>query len=204
MVKKAQSHQQIIDAAMDLAAERGWPAVTLADVAVRVGLPLAEVYGHFPSRNAILRGLMQHIDHLMLEGEVESGASVRDRLFDVAMRRFEALLPYRPALRAIVKDSGDPVSLARGVCRFGHSMALLLEAAGVSSSGVGGLARVGGMAAVYLSAMRVWLDDETGELSRTMAALDKALRRAGTIVAMMERRCSPARPPHVAETSQEA
>lgn len=206
MVKNARIPQHIIDAAMGLAAERGWQAVTLADVALRAELPLAEVYSHFHSRDDILRGLMAQIDERMLQGDLEPEASVRDRLFDVTMRRLEALVPYRPALRAILNDGGGggPLGLVSGACRFSRSMALLLEASGVSSGGLGGLARVGGMAAIYLSVMRVWLEDDTADMSRTMAALDKALRRADGLACRMWRRSGPATPPPSGEAPQEA
>lgn len=195
MARKTQIHQQIIDAAMDLAAERGWQAVTLADIALRTGLPLAEVYHHFRSRNDILRGFMDMIDERMMSGNVEAGGTTRDRLFEVAMRRFEALQPYRPAVRAILRQgSGDPVTALCGAQRFARSMGLLLEAAAVSSAGLGGLLRIKGMAAVYLYAMRTWLEDDTVDLSRTMAALDKGLRRADSLAAMWCRTPSAAPP----------
>lgn len=197
MVKKTQLPQHIMDAAMELAAERGWQAVTLADVAARARLPLTEVYSHFRSRNDILQAFLDHIDERMLHVEVETGSPPRDRLFDVAMRRFEALTPYKRAVRAILRDGGgDPVTALCGAQRFGRSMCLLLEAAGISSGGLGGLARVNGMAAVYLYAMRTWLNDDTPDMARTMATLDKALRRADTVAgAVWRHRGDAAAPP---------
>jgi hypothetical protein len=39
----------------------------------------------------------------------EPDGSPHDRLFELLMRRFDALRPYRPALRAIIRDSvGEP------------------------------------------------------------------------------------------------
>ena len=53
----------------------------------------------------------------------------------------------------------------------------MLEAADVDTSGAGGAVRTLGLASVYASVFRVWLDDSDPGLARTMAALDRRLRR---------------------------
>ncbi len=40
------------------------------------------------------------------------------------------------------------------------------------------LARTKGLALIYFNAFRVWLDDDTPDMARTMAALDRGLARA--------------------------
>lgn len=188
MVKKTQLPQHILDAALDLTAERGWHRITLADVAVRAKLPLTEVYGHFPNRTAILRAWFDRLDHAMIAGEVEAEAGTRDRLFDVVMRRLDAMAPHKEAVRRLVRDGGRaPVAAVCGVPRMARSLALMLEAAGVPTGGLGGLARIEGMGLVYAYTVRAWLADDTADLSRTMAALDKALRRAEDAAAMIWR-----------------
>jgi len=200
----AKKTQHLIDAALDLAAEKGWQAVTLADVAVRAKQPLAEVYVHFQSRNDILRAFLARIDEQMMSGEVDADASPRDRVFEVTMRRFEALTPHKQAVRSILRQGVDPVTALCGARRFARSMALLLEAAGIGSAGLTGLVRVNGMAAIYLYTMRCWLRDDTPDLARTMAALDTALRRADSVAGSL-RRCGAARSSHIpsAETQPE-
>ena len=54
----------------------------------------------------------------------------------------------------------------------------MLEAAGISSVGLAGSLRIKGLALVYLNALRVWLEDDSPDMARTMAAVDKGLRRA--------------------------
>jgi len=54
----------------------------------------------------------------------------------------------------------------------------MLEAAGVSADGISGLIRVKGLAAVYASVFHTWLDDDDPGLAKTMARLDRRLRRA--------------------------
>lgn len=188
MVKKTQLPQHIVDAALALAAEHGWGRVTLADVALRARLPLPEVYEHFPTKAAILGAWFDRLDRAMIAGELEAEAGCRDRLFDVVMRRLDAMAPHKEAVRAMVRQGGgDPVTALCGARRMMRSLALMLEAAGISASGLGGLLRVEGMGLVYAYAMRAWLGDDSPDLSRTMAALDKALRRAEWLAAMVWR-----------------
>lgn len=57
-------------------------------------------------------------------------------------------------------------------------MALALELAGISSSGLSGALRVKGLLVAYGDAFRTWLGDDSQDLTPTMAALDRNLRRA--------------------------
>jgi len=65
-----------------------------------------------------------------------------------------------------------------GVPALLNSMRWMLEAAGVSASGWIGAARVKLLLGIYLSVLRVWLADDSPDMTRTMAALDSRLRRA--------------------------
>jgi hypothetical protein len=105
--------------------------------------------------------------------------SRRDRLFDVLMRRFDAAAPYRAGVRALLADARrDPSMALCAAPRLLRSMTWSLEAAGIRTGGIVGTVRVKALAAVYLSVMRVWVDDESPDMAATMAALDGRLRRA--------------------------
>ena len=180
MVRKADIPKHVIETAMRLAAESGWKDLSLAEIAQAAELPLSKVYPVFSSKQAILTGLMRRVDAEVLAdedvGDLEDSA--RDRLFDVLMRRFDALQPYKEAIGNIVYDQArDPLAACAGLAALRRSMALMLEAAGLSASGVKGLLRVKGLTAIYLASLRVWLRDDSPDLARTMAALDGYLRR---------------------------
>ena len=180
--KKPDIPNQVIDAALALAAERGWRDLTLADIAEAAKLPLSQVYPAYASKAAILRGFTRRIDAAVLASE-ESGVdggegSARDRLFDVLMRRFDALKPHRQALGKIVFDEArDPVSALCGLGRLERSMAAMLEAARLSAGGLRGLLRAKALGLAYLAALRVFLGDDSPDLAATMAALDRSLGR---------------------------
>ncbi len=59
-----------------------------------------------------------------------------------------------------------------------RSMAAMLEAASVASDGLAGALRQNGLLAIHYAVSRVFDGDETGDLSKTMAALDNRLKTA--------------------------
>ena len=101
--------------------------------------------------------------------------------------------PHRDGIDAIIRDSiGDTEAAVCVLPRFLCSMAWMLEAAGVSSAGISGLLRTKGLAVIYLGALWAWLGDDTPDKSRTMAALDRGLRRAEWLIGLACRGVAPA------------
>lgn len=188
MSRKAPAADRIVTAALELAAEQGWSRTTLAAIAARAGLGLAELHAEFPDRAAIVAAFLDRIDREVLAAAPEAGDRPRDRLFDVIMRRFDALAPHKAAILAMLRDAPfDPAGSLMLVPRFGRSLAWMLEAAGLSAAGLCGLARVQGLAAVYAAAFRAWTRDDSPDQAATMAALDRALRRAEGLAGLCDR-----------------
>ena len=192
MVKKATSRQpgpdRVLDAALKLASGMRWRDVSMEMIAEESGASLGRVYELFPSRMALLNAFIRRTDKAVLAGHDFGDASepVRERLLDVIMRRLDALAPYKDAVASITRDLGrDPGALLCAGPAFMNSMAWSLEAAGVSASGLPGIVRTKGLAAIYLSAIRVWLRDDTQDQSETMAYIDKNLKRAESAMSMM-------------------
>jgi ubiquinone biosynthesis protein COQ9 len=173
--------ERLVAAALSLAAEQGWRRLGMAEIAETAGLSLAETYAIARSKHAILAALRRQVDEAMLAGGVVGGDSPRDRLFDVLMRRFEALRPYRAGLRAILRDSvGSPALLGMlpGLLR---SMGWTLTAAGLPASGCRGRIARRVVGAIYVSLLPAFFRDEGRDLGSTMAVLDKRLRQVEAI-----------------------
>lgn len=170
-----------VDAAMDLAAAQGWAGLTLADIAQAAGLPLSEMLRRYPSKIALLDEFQRRMDQQMLPGPEEdaAGDGPRDRLFAVIMRRFDAMAPHRQALTAIWRDTRrDPLALCAGLKGLERSLMWMLEASGLDSGGLAGIARRKGLGLIYLDVLKTWRDDDSADMAKTMAALDKRLKRA--------------------------
>ncbi len=93
-----------IDALMALLAEHSFEQIGLAEVAGQAGIKLSQLRTEFGSTLAILAAHIKDIDRTVLAGGDADMAEepVRERLFDVLMRRLEALAPYKEAVRSIM------------------------------------------------------------------------------------------------------
>ena len=161
-------------------AEHGWHGVSMRAVAAEAGLETAELRRRFATPQAILLAHDQAVDAGVVAGTVDDPTSTpRDRLFDVLMRRLDELAPHRAGVVRLWDDL--PRTPLLGLTLAGQlpvSMAWMLEAAALSASGVKGALRVQGLGLVWLATLRAWVEDDSADLSATMAALDRALDQA--------------------------
>lgn len=175
------------EALMTLLADRSWSQISLADVSRQACISLAELRQSAPCKEALLPALSAEIDSKVLEGLDKNDETLppRDRLFDVLMRRLEAMAPYRPGLRRLAQEGvRAPLAGLAVACSIDRAMPWMLEAAGIGSSGLAGRIKAKALAAIYLSAVKVWLDDDAADLGKTMGALDKGFERAGRLMAL--------------------
>ena len=116
-----------------------------------------------------------------------TGEPVKERLFDVLMRRLEALAPYKLGLEGISDwTRRDPLAAAAINRVVVNSMRFMLEAAGIESEGPVGAFKLQGLALAWMRVLRVWFRDDDPGLASTMAALDRELTRGGGFVARAE------------------
>jgi AcrR family transcriptional regulator len=185
---------QVQDTALALALTMGWHSVSMADIALASNIGLGDLLKLYPSKSAVIRGFVDRIDDIMLDGltMADLDEPVRDRLFDLIMARFDALLPYRDSLIAVSRaQTRDPLGTLCLLMRVRRSLTLMLEGAGLSTSGLRGQLRLKGLALIYANTIRVWVDDDSSDMAKTMAALDQGLARAEKIVTS----CQPKSPP---------
>ena len=176
MLDQATPSGRMIAAAMKLAAERPWREIALLDIAEGAGLTLAEVRTAFHDKADLVRGFIRATDDAVLRQvkKPQPSESARDALFEVIMARLDLLAPYKPAIRSILEDAEpDPRTLRAAL----NSQYWMLQAAGVDAAGARGRLRTLGLASVYASVLRTWLEDDDPGQARTMAALDRRLRR---------------------------
>jgi AcrR family transcriptional regulator len=177
---------RILAAALAQAAAKSWADVTLLDIAEAAEVPLADLRGLFASKTAIIAALLRAVDDEVLKRTPKrsEGQEARDRLFDVVMTRFDVLVPHKAALGSIYHSGSADFALAGPFLSSQHWM---LEAAGIPTDGSAGALRVAGLGLTYASVFRVWLEDDDAGLARTMAALDRRLRRGERALGTIER-----------------
>ncbi len=183
---------KIIAAFLALLAEKPFEAIGFADIAGRAGVSLVKLRGEFSSTLAILAAHIKATDRAVLAADLSDMAEEpeRERLFDVLMRRLEALAPHREAVRSLLRSArrDPPLALALNGLAV-RSQQWMLAAAGMSASGPRGIIRAQGLAVLFGSVLRTWIDDEDPGQARTMAALDRALARGQRFAGFLDDLC---------------
>ena len=175
----------IVDALMRLARDRPWHDIEIADLAQEAGVSLSEFRDLFPSKGAVLGAFTRRIDREVLDGTTDElkDEPARERVFDVMMRRLDALAPYKTALRRIFFAlRRDPFALASLNQSALNSQRFMLAAAGIDTEGPLGALKLQGAVLVYANTMRTWLDDDDPAQAKTMARLDRELRRGERVI----------------------
>lgn len=180
--------EKAVKAALTLAARDGWANVSLSDIARHAKISLADLHEHFEDKTDILAAYNRMVDRQVLNnvGEPDNQTSHRDCLFEILMERFDVLNEDRKALTSILESFRfDPKQLIIGLPHLGRSMSWMLEAAGIDTSGIRGTAHIMALTTVYMATVKTWLEDDSEDMSKTMAALDKNLGYAEKMAEMV-------------------
>jgi len=166
-----------------LMGEKGVTHATLPAAAAHAGIDLATARGGPASRVAMIMKFGELADAFALAGAATEG-SVRDRLFDLLMRRFDFLQLHRAGVLALLRHLPFESALAACMAKASlDSMGWMLEAAGAATGGPLGALRKKGLLAVWVWGVRAWGQDDSADLTTTMAAVDTALNRADQLAA---------------------
>ena len=190
--EEASERERIIAAFMALLAEEPIEQISFAAIAARAGVSLAALRNAFGSKLAILAAHQKEIDRQVLAGVDADMAQEppRERLFDVLMRRIEALTPHKAAVRSLIRSAGRNPGLALALNGFAaRSQQWMMTAADIPASGPRGALRAQGLALLFASVLRTWLTDEDPGLARTMSALDRALARGQRLSGFLDDLC---------------
>lgn len=181
--------QRAVDALMALAAEHRWSDISLDEIATKAGLSLADLRDLFPSKGAILGAFTRRIDRVVLESRASDlvDEPARERVLDLMIRRFDALLPYQAALKSIHKAfRGDLLGLAALNQQALNSWRYLLTSADVETEGPLGFVKLQGAILVFARVFPTFLHDEGPDLPKTMSALDRELSRGEWVLRRAE------------------
>jgi ubiquinone biosynthesis protein COQ9 len=177
------SDETLIAALWCVIAAHGWPGLTMRRLAAEAGIDTATLRERFPTRLDLLLLHGRVIDQAVLAGTIPGqGGTERDRVFDVLMRRLDAMQPHREGILRLFEDMrrDPPLALAL-VPHIGIAMRWMLEAAEIEAKSCQARLLAMGLAGVWLATIRAWARDDSTDMGSTMAALDAALDRAERI-----------------------
>jgi AcrR family transcriptional regulator len=123
---QAARRQRVILTALELAAEGGYDAVQMRDVAARANVALGTIYRYFTSKDALLASAMvewmAELEETVL-ARPPAGRTTAERVMDVLGRALRAMEREPQLTRAVVAalTAGDPA----GIDAFGETTATL-------------------------------------------------------------------------------
>ncbi len=179
--------EKAFKACLSVIEQEGWKGFSFAKASHASGIPLATFHDQFSCPTDVILHLFRRIDSEVLKNlELSEELSPKDALFEILMARFDAAEPYKPILKSfwqewILAPEEAPSLASQGF----SSMAWMLEAAGLENRGIKGLLRLQGLTTLYLLTLRTWLADDSPDLGKTMAFLDKGLSRAERLAGVL-------------------
>ena len=173
--------RQLLDALLALLHEdgAGWP--TPPQLARQAGLSLRDVVLVFPGgRPDLLRLVAEDVTDQVLDDIGADPAladeAPRGRLFHVLLGRFDAYGPWKPAFQRLWDTrSSDPLAAVAMLPNIAEAMRWMTVAADVAPPGPRGAVLAAVITGLWLKTLPDWFADDSPDLTRVMAALDRRL-----------------------------
>jgi len=94
------SRTRILDAATEIAAERGYEGTSIGAVSVKCGLPASSIYWHFKDKDDLLAAVIERsFGNWLAAWQVPGGGGVQQRMVAIATQAAKALLDSPDFLR---------------------------------------------------------------------------------------------------------
>lgn len=170
---------RIVDAMLALASEEPWTEINFQQISLAAQVDHAEALEYFDDKSDILVAYGRRIDARLfaeVHNIISDDMSEREKIFDLIMERFDLINEDRNAILSVMESiKHDPKQAVLTFPHLAKSMTRILEAACVETAGVRGAAQVTGLVGVYLYVVKTWKEDDSADMAKTMATLDKAL-----------------------------
>ena len=174
--------EKLIILGFKLIEKKGWKYFSLKSLAKENKSDLESIKIFFKNKSQFLKSFSEMIDNKVLaniDKDEFNKNSIKDNLFELIMLRFENLNPYKTGLKILLSDlKKSPVELKKIMKKVLDSMDLFLEIANVKNNYLMDFIKVNIIFIIYSYVFNVWLDDQSSEMSKTMAELDKWLSKA--------------------------
>lgn len=193
--KSGDLDQQIVDRVLGLAAEVGWEGVRLRRVAGDLGITLPELRSRYRDLDAVADAWFRRSLDAMLaireggEEKEEAGFAdlpARERVYLTMVRWFEAQRDQRAVAGQMLSAKLYPSHPHHWVPAIFHLSRLiqwLRDAAGLDAGGKRRQVEEVGLTLLFLVTLRVWLGDETEDMSVTRRFLRRRLKEADALLA---------------------
>lgn len=163
---RAVSAEDILDAALRLAADRHWESVRLADVASDLDITLADIHVHFRDKESLVDALWDRADRALLARADDTrlrAMNIPDRLEHLVFAWLDALAAHRRVVRDMLLVRLEPGHLhiqLPTLLRVSRTVQWLREAAGLKAEFAWRAIEETGLSALFVATFAAWLRDD--------------------------------------------
>ena len=181
-MRKINSSEKIISATLKLAEARRWQDISIENIAEAAKVKLNIVNKEFSSKLMILDAFNRQLDRQMAKdfSDIEITGSIREKLFEILMYRFDTLDKYKKALKSIYKGTVpfDPLASTFGLKNLNKSMEVALNITGTPTRTPIGCIKTKFLLIIFIRSFITWLEDDSPDMAKTMSKLDDGLAKA--------------------------
>ena len=172
----------ILDKIFTNIAKDGWIKFSLLQFSKTQKISIKDLKIFFRNKDHILERFSKMIDFKVesnIDIEEMKNTSKKDNLFELIMLRLEVMQTYKVALRNILSSAKEqPIILKKLSKNIINSLDFYLELSLYYDDTPVDFLKKNAIFVIYSLTFRVWLNDESDDLSKTMAELDKFLSMA--------------------------
>ena len=174
----------ILDKALELAANSSWESVRLNDIATNLDISLYEIHQHYRQKDDLADAWFDRVDKAMFIEAAKAEfleLSGRERLNKVIIAWLKGLAPHRRASIDMLKyklEFGHVHLQASGLMRISRTVQWMLEAVGSKTVNTARIAEEVGTSSVFLSTFVYCLTDHSEGYANTEKFLDSLLRKS--------------------------
>ena len=159
----------------------GWKEFSIERFAEENNYKTSEVKNFIGNKNDLLIEFSKMIDEkveLNINIEEFENSDVKDNIFELIMMRFDAMTPFKGGLKKIINEIKSPIILKEISQNILVSMDFYLEFSNAYDDTIFDVIKKKSLFLIYSYCFKVWLNDDSKELSKTMSELDRLLNYA--------------------------
>ena len=182
MNNSIETENKYIKKGFDLINDIGWEEFSLEKLSTKEKIPINDLKVFFKCKNSIVDKFSRMIDKNIeskLRIEDFKDSSKKDILFELIMMRFDEMEGFKGSLVKILDVSKNkPLLISIITKNVMNTMDFFLELSNSYNNYAFDFLKKNFLFIIYSITFKTWLSDDTEDLSKTMAELDKLLSTA--------------------------
>ena len=182
MNNSIETENKYIKKGFDLINDIGWEEFSLEKLSTKEKIPINDLKVFFKCKNSIVDKFSRMIDKNIeskLRIEDFKDSSKKDILFELIMMRFDEMEGFKGSLVKILDVSKNkPLLISIITKNVMNTMDFFLELSDSYNNYAFDFLKKNFLFFIYSITFKTWLSDDTEDLSKTMAELDKLLSTA--------------------------